>query len=118
MSSHIGSSARVTRIVVAALLATTAAVVPASYAQVLMSDGQTPSVTVRYSDLNLATSEGSHVLYARLVDAAQRVCPAAGYMTELRQNRDRQRCISTAVEHAVKKIKSPQFAQVAATRMR
>jgi UrcA family protein len=118
MSSHIGSSARAQRTVVAALLATTAAVVPASYAQVLMTDGQPPSVTVRYSDLNLATKEGSHALYERLVTAAEQVCPARGSMMEVRENRDRERCMSSAVEHAVKKIKNPQFAEVAASRMR
>jgi UrcA family protein len=118
MSSRIGSSGRVTRIVVAALLATIAAVVPASYAQVLMNDGPAPSVTIRYADLNLATDEGSHALYERLVGAAERVCPARGHMMEIRHNRERERCISTAVDRAVKNIKSPQFAQVAAARMR
>ncbi len=118
MSSLIASSTRHARTVVAALLATTAAAVPASYAQSLMTDGNAPSVAVNYSDLNIASNEGSHVLYARLVAAAQRVCPAGGNLAELRHNRDRQRCISTAVERAVREVKSPQFAQVAASRMR
>jgi len=33
-----------------------------------------PSVTVRYNDLNLATEQGAHVLYARIVEAARKVC--------------------------------------------
>src|SRR6478736_5089205 len=102
MSSHTASSARVTRKVVAALLATTVSVVPASYAQSLMNDGAAPSVTVKYSDLNLATTEGSRVLYLRLLDAAQRVCPAPGSPLEIRHNRARQSCIDTAVGNAVK----------------
>jgi UrcA family protein len=115
MSSLIASSARIARTVVAALLATTAAGVPASYAQSLMT---APAITVNYSDLNLATTEGSHVLYQRLVDAAQRVCPTGGLAAELRHNRDRRSCISGAVERASKEIKSPRFAEVAAARLR
>ena len=118
MSSLIASSARTMRTVVAVLLATTASTVPASYAQSLMTDGTTPSVKVTYSDLNVATKEGSHVLYQRLVDAAQRVCPAAGNMMDLRQNRERQSCINTAVERATREVKSPQLAEVAASRLR
>jgi len=118
MSSLIASSARIARTVVAALLATTAAGVPACYAQSLMTDGLAPAITVNYSDLNLATTEGSHVLYQRLVDAAQRVCPVGGIAAELRHNRDRQSCISGAVERASKEIKSPRFAEVAASRLR
>lgn len=115
MSSPTASSARIARTVVAALLATTAAGVPASYAQALMT---APTITVSYSDLNLATTQGSHVLYQRLVDAAQRVCPTGGHAAELRHNRDRQICISSAVERASREIKSPRFAEVAASRLR
>lgn len=117
MSSLIASSARTMRTVVAAFLATTAAAVPASYAQALMTD-QAPSVTVKYSDLNLGTEEGSHALYSRLVNAAQRVCPARGPATELSQNRARERCITTAVQTAAKEVKNPKFAEVAASKMR
>ncbi len=33
-----------------------------------------PSVTVRYDDLNLATERGTHALYARIVEAARKIC--------------------------------------------
>jgi UrcA family protein len=33
-----------------------------------------PSVTVSYNDLNLATEQGAHALYARIVEAARKVC--------------------------------------------
>jgi UrcA family protein len=116
MSSHIGSSRRVTRFV-AAIVATVVGV-PAALAQVAADDSDAPVITVTYSDLNLATTEGSHTLYLRLVDAARRVCPPVGRPTELRANRDAQRCITASVEHAVKQVKNTQFAQVAASRMR
>jgi len=116
MSSHIGSSLRVTRFV-AAIVATVAGV-PASFAQVAPDNDDVRQITVTYSDLNLATTEGSHALYLRLVDAARRVCPAVGNATELRTNRVAQRCIRASVENAVKQVRSVQFAQVAASKMR
>jgi len=118
MSSHAASSRRVTHLIVAAILAT-AVGVPASFAQVASNnDSDAQSITVKYTDLNLATSEGSRVLYHRLVAAARRVCPDTGNAAELRQNRDAQRCITATVQQAVKQVKSPQFAQVAESQMR
>jgi UrcA family protein len=58
------------------------------------------------------------MLYSRLVDAAERVCPRRGYVTELRQNREAQRCVTAAVEDAVKQVKNPRFAEVARSKMR
>ena len=117
MSSHTASSGRIARIVLAAIVAT-AVGVPASFAQVPVKDRDPPSVAVEYSDLNLATLEGSRALYHRLVYAARKVCPEVGYPTELRQNREAQRCITATVERAVKQVKNPQLAQVAAAQMR
>ena len=117
MSSLIASSARITRLVVAAFLATTAATVPASFAQAPITD-EAPSVTVKYSDLNLGTEQGSRALYSRLVNAAERVCPARGLATELSQNRARERCITTAIQTAAKEVKNPKFAEVAASKLR
>ena len=117
MSSHTASWGRGARIIFAAVVATTLCV-SASQAQVSTKDGDIPSIAVRYSDLNLATEEGSRVLYSRLVAAAQQVCPQKGYVMELRQNRDAQRCIVSSVEQAVKQVRSPQLAQVARSQMR
>ena len=117
MSSRPTSSRRITRLVVAAIIATVVGV-PASFAQVASNDSDAQSVTVKYSDLNLATAEGSRTLYHRLVDAARRVCPAVGHPAELSQNRDAQACISATVQNAVKQVRNPQLAQVAESRMR
>ena len=111
MSSHTASR-RITRLIVAAIIAT-AVGVPASFAQGALRDSDVPSVTVKYSDLNLATPTGSRTLYHRLVVAARRVCPAVGHPAELRQNREAQYCISATVQNAVKQVKNPQLAQVA-----
>lgn len=99
-----------TRRVVAAIVATVASV-PASFAEA-------PSITVSYADLNLAKPEGSQVLYQRLVEAARKLCPEAGYVTELRQNREAQRCVADTVERTLKQIKNPQLAQIAARQRR
>jgi UrcA family protein len=114
MSSHTGSSGRLTRIAIAAIVAIAAGIPASSFAE----DSDAPAVTVKYTDLNLATTEGSRVLYQRLVEAAKRVCPEVGHAAELRTNREAQRCITASVERAVKEVKNPQFAQVAASQMR
>jgi UrcA family protein len=118
MSSHTASSGRITRIVAAAIVAFAVGVPASSFAQAPLQDGSIPTVIVNYSDLNLATPQGSHALYQRLVGAAQQVCPKRSYASELSHNREAQRCVTAAVERAVKQVKSPQFAQVAATHMR
>jgi len=117
MSSHAASSRRITRLTVATIFAT-AVSAPACFAQVTSNDSDAPSITVKYTDLNLATPEGSRVLYRRLVAAARRICPDTGNAAELRQNREAQRCITVTVQQAVKQVRSPQFAQVAESEMR
>ena len=111
MSSHTASR-RITHLIVAAIIAT-AVGVPACFAQGALSDSDVPSVTVKYSDLNLATPEGSRTLYHRLVVAARRVCPTVGHTAELRLSGEVQHCISAAVQNAVKQIRNPQLAQLA-----
>jgi UrcA family protein len=113
MISHIVSSVRVARTVVTALVAS-AIGSSVSFAQVPTQDDAIPQISVKYSDLNLATEEGSRALYRRLVAAAEHVCPDRGYVTELRYNRDVQRCIADTVDRAVKGIDHPRFARVAA----
>jgi hypothetical protein len=47
------------------------------------------------------------------------VCPdSADTALALRLNRDAQRCVTDTVKRAVKEIKHPKFAEVAASRMR
>jgi UrcA family protein len=84
-----------------------------------MKDGEIPSVTVNYADLNLATEAGSRALYGRLVVAARQVCPeSADTALALRQNRDARRCVTDTVQRAVKEIKHPKFVEIVASQMR
>jgi UrcA family protein len=95
------------------------ACIETAFAQTTTNDGQQRAVTVRYSDLNLSSAEGSRVLYARLTRAAEQVCPEkSDTPLALRANRDANECIANAIERAVQQIKHPRLAEVAASRRR
>jgi UrcA family protein len=118
MSSHTASSIPLARRVLAAFVAI-AVTIPAAFAQMPKQLGAIPSLTVKYNDLNLSSEDGSRALYGRLIVAARKVCPErADTLLALRQNRDSERCITATVQRAVKEIKHPKFAEVAASHMR
>ncbi len=58
------------------------------------------TVTVRYSDLNLATPAGVETLYHRLNVAARTVC-GPSHERQLEMQRSQRECNETAVEDAV-----------------
>ncbi|MFO1401895.1 MAG: UrcA family protein [Steroidobacteraceae bacterium] len=67
-----------------------------------------PSVAVRYDDLNLASDGGARRLYARLQQAAVRVCP--GGHDRDRTRAARRACQAQAVDAAVLQVSSPRLA--------
>ena len=69
--------------------------------------GDLPAVTVSYQDLNLRQSADARLLYARLQQAAARVCPAASPY-ELARYAIYQRCINAALNQAVQAIEKQQ----------
>ena len=69
-----------------------------------------PSVTVSYQDLNLRQNADVRLLYARLQQAAARVCPAVPPY-ELARYAVYQRCINTALSAAVRAIEKQQPSQ-------
>jgi len=75
------------------------------------------AVTVRYADLNLATTAGNDALYARLVSAARQVCGEAGSIRDLGQLAAIQACQREAVANAVHSVHSTQLAAVYAKRL-
>jgi UrcA family protein len=120
MTSHTACSVVITRMASAAFVAI-AVGIPASFAQMPMNmrEGEIPTVKVNYADLNLSSEEGSRALYGRLVVAARQVCPQpSDTLLAIRLNLQAQRCVTTAVERAVKEIRNPKFAEVAASRLR
>ena len=75
------------------------------------------AVIVSYHDLNLASEEGSRVLYERLVSAARQVCPEkSDTALALRLNRDAEQCVADAVERAVRQVRNPRFVELAAAK--
>ena len=76
-----------------------------------------PSVVVKYGDLNLNTEAGSLTLYARLAAAAKSVCPAAD-PRNLRSLSASRACQTEAMQRAVNDIRSPRLAALVATRMK
>jgi UrcA family protein len=77
----------------------------------------TPSLSVTYVDLNLATEEGTLALYKRIVSAARQVCPA-DTGPNLRLVSQARRCVDDAVARAVNDIQSPKLAELQAARTR
>jgi UrcA family protein len=70
-----------------------------------------PSVTVSYRDLNIATEQGSRVLYHRIVSAARQVCSAED-IRDLSAVAATQACRARAIAQAVQTVNSPALAAV------
>ncbi|MES1189630.1 MAG: UrcA family protein [Steroidobacter sp.] len=70
-----------------------------------------PSVTVKYGDLNLATSAGAQRLYRRIVIAAERVCPTEG-TRDLNRLAHVRACRADAIARAVQAVNNAQLAAV------
>jgi UrcA family protein len=88
--------------------------VPATFAAVPSSD--VPSVTVRYSDLDLTTTVGVNTLYRRIANAAYNVCPRPD-MRDLQATGVADQCRAEAVARAVHDVNNPKLAMVHANRV-
>jgi UrcA family protein len=64
-------------------------------------------VTVYYGDLNLSDVAGSKVLHSRIERAADLVCGSSVGIRELDRLSSRQRCVSAAIENAVRQVNWP-----------
>jgi UrcA family protein len=76
-----------------------------------------PALTVRYSDLDLSTEQGSLALYGRIVAAARQVCTVEG-IVDLRAVAAMKDCREQAIARAVRDVNSPKLAAVYAERLR
>jgi UrcA family protein len=77
---------------------------------------EAPSVTVRYDDLNLATTAGANTLYHRISNAARSVCRDE-YTRDLSVIAAMERCRANAIAQAVHEVNNPQLALVHAARV-
>lgn len=84
---------------------------PAMAEPVVSSDKQALQFAVRYSDLDLASSEGATTLYRRIVAAAHRVCPDSG-VRDARTAKAIRECREHAIQRAVDSVGNPQLAAV------
>src|SRR5215472_14978755 len=71
----------------------------------------TPTRTVRYSDLNLSTRQGALALYGRIVAAAHQVCEA-GNMLNPDSMAAARVCRDEAIAKAIRDVDSPMLASV------
>ena len=81
------------------------------------ADAGSPALTVRYSDLNLSTEQGSLILYGRILAAAHQVCTVEG-IRDLRAVAAVKDCREQAIAQAVRDVNSPMLAAVYAERLR
>lgn len=100
-----------------ALLAACVAVGATSAAHAATESADAPALTVRYSDLNLATEQGSLALYGRIVAAAQQVC-VADDIRDLHAVAAARACREQAIAKAVRDVHSPVLASLYAERAR
>jgi UrcA family protein len=61
------------------------------------------SRTVKFADLNISNPSGAHVLYMRILAAAQVVCSYYSFATDA----DKARCVRDATADAVTRINQP-----------
>src|SRR5262249_37562202 len=72
-------------------------------------DMDTESVVVHFGDLDLSTSNGAHLLYSRLRNAAKSVCGDEFDAIDLKERGDIIDCQRDAIEHAVEYVNRPQL---------
>jgi UrcA family protein len=66
-----------------------------------------PQRTVRFADLDLATSQGATELYRRIERAARFVCNDVAYNWDERRALNWLKCFNDTVDHAVMQVNRP-----------
>lgn len=66
------------------------------------------SITVKYSDINMASPSGARVLYERIRAAAQSACNYFWFKTDA----DEARCLQNTIASAVTKVNQPALTAV------
>ncbi len=70
------------------------------------------STTIRFADLNLATSEGASALYSRIRSAAASLCGEQFSLWDGNRLREWKDCYRTAIERAVVEVNRPTLTAV------
>lgn len=74
-----------------------------TFSIVSVADPSSASRTVKFADLDISTPPGAHVLYMRILAAAQVVCSYYPFATD----GDKASCVRDAIADAVTKINQP-----------
>jgi UrcA family protein len=80
----------------------------ASFGAVADADPSPPSVTVKFTDLNISNASGALVLYKRIRAAALGACSYYWFESDA----DEARCVHDAIANAVTKINQPELSAV------
>lgn len=72
------------------------------------ADPSSASRTVKFADLNISNPSDAHVLYMRILAAAQVVCSYIPFATDA----DKARCVRDAIADAVIRIDQPELSAV------
>jgi UrcA family protein len=80
----------------------------AGFSAVCAADPSAASITVKYGDLNVASSSGALVLYERIRTAAQTACSYFWFKTDA----DEARCVSNTIANAVTRVNEPALSLV------
>lgn len=84
------------------------AVLASSLSIVSAADSSPASRTVKFGDLHLSNPSDAHVLYMRILAAAQVVCSHVPFATDA----DRAGCVRDAIADAVNRIDQPELSAV------
>jgi UrcA family protein len=79
-----------------------------SFSAASTADPNPVSITVKYADLNIASSSGALVLYERIQTAAQAACSYYWFKTDA----DDARCVKSAITNAVTQVNQPTLSAV------
>jgi UrcA family protein len=66
-----------------------------------------PSTTVRFADLNVQSSEGVRILYARIRGAAEALCGPRWSVWDARRMWEWKECYDGTIEDAVARVNQP-----------
>jgi UrcA family protein len=97
-------------------MAATFGLAPTAQAGDLAKATKHPDVIVNYGDLNIDSTQGAKVLYARLGTAAAKACGSEFGTRELARQLQYQACYDHAMDRAVEKIGKPQVQALHAAR--
>jgi UrcA family protein len=78
------------------------------FSAVSAADASSASVTVKYADLNIASSSGALVLYQRIRAAAEAACAYFWFKTDA----DEARCVRNTIAKAVTKVNQPALSAI------